>query len=191
MRRGAAELERTPAIRPTGGSPLIRLDAAEPQTPLARQGWEGGEISGVSRTWSPGPDGGTYGQVVEGIPVALASPAVAGPAGSLRMLVNQAEGLRANVGLVNVSGLAVTVTVEVATADGQPAPGTSTLTVPLLPYDMRQVDDVLAGLPAGDRQGLIVRASVSDGDGAILAYLFEVDNTTNSGSYQEAFRFGY
>jgi hypothetical protein len=150
-----------------------------------------GQVIVVSRTWTPGPSGGTYGQILGGIPVALASPAGAGPAGSLRMLVNQADGFRANVGLVNVSGEEVTVTVEVATADGQPAPGSSTLAVPLLPYDMRQVDDLLGGLPAGERRGLIVRASVSEGDGAILAYLSEVDNTTNSGSYQEAFRFGF
>jgi hypothetical protein len=56
---------------------------------------------------------------------------------------------------------------------------------------MQQKDDILAGLPAGQRQGLIVRASVSAGDGAILGYLSVVDNTTNAANYQEAFRFGF
>lgn len=150
-----------------------------------------GKVEVVSRTWTPGPAGGTYGQVAEGLPAAMASVPGSGPDGSLRMLVNQAPGFRTNLGLFNVTGAPATVTVEVFTSDGQPAPGTSSFTVALLPYDMQQKDDILAGLPAGTRQGLIVRASVSAGDGAILGYLSEVDNTTNAGSYQEAFRFGY
>lgn len=150
-----------------------------------------GQVYVVSRTWTPGKDGGTYGQIAVGIPVAMASPAGAGPGGSLRMLANQNSGFRANLGLINVSPLPVTVITEVFTADGQAAPGASTLTTPLLPYDMRQLDDIFAALTPGNRQGLAVRVSVSRGDGAVLAYLSEVDNTTNSGSYQEAFRFSY
>ncbi len=150
-----------------------------------------GMVEVVSKTWTPGPSGGTYGQVADGIPAAMASTPGAGPGGSLRMLVNQTPGFRVNLGLLNVTGAAATVTVEIFTADGQPAPGNSSFTVTLQPYDMQQADDILAGLTAGTRQGLVVRASVSSGDGAVLAYLSEVDNTTNAGSYQEAFRFGY
>lgn len=150
-----------------------------------------GLVEVVSKTWTPGPSGGTYGQVADGVPAAMASMPGSGPDGSLRMLVNQTPGFRVNLGLVNVAGSPVTVTVEVFTSDGQPAPGTSSFTVALQPYDMQQKDDILAGLPAASRQGLIVRASVSAGDGAILGYLSEVDNTTNSGSYQESFRFGF
>lgn len=150
-----------------------------------------GKVEVVTKTWAPGPAGGTYGQISDGIPAAMASVPGSGPDGSLRMMVNQTPGFRVNLGLVNVSGSPATVTVEVFTSDGQPAPGTSSFTVALQPYDMQQKDDILAGLPAGSRQGLIVRASVSSGDGAILGYLSEVDNTTNSGSYQESFRFGY
>jgi hypothetical protein len=167
-------------------------------TLFARPGTKGsihyladGQVIVVSRTWTPGKTGGTYGQIAEGLPVSLASPAGAGPGGSLRMMLNQASGFRANLGLINVTGATTTATVEVFTADGQPAPGTSTLTATLQPYDMRQLDDILAGLTPGTRQGLIVRVSVSQGDGALLAYLSEVDDTTNSGSYQEGFRFGY
>ncbi len=150
-----------------------------------------GMVEVVSKTWTPGPAGGTYGQVAEGIPAAMASTPDAGPSGSLRALVNQSPGFRVNLGLLNVTSAPATVTVEIFTADGQPAPGTSSFTVTLQPYDMQQPDDILAGLTAGPRQGLIVRASVSAGNGAILAYLSEVDDTTNAGSYQEAFRFGY
>ncbi len=150
-----------------------------------------GPVEVVSRTWTPGKNGGTYGQAIDGIPVSMASMPGAGPSGSLRMLVNQNGGFRANLGLVNVSPWPVTVTVEILTADGQPAPGASSFTVALQPFDMRQNDDILAGLSSGQRQGLIVRASVSQGDGAILGYLSVVDNTTNAADYLEAFRFGY
>ncbi len=150
-----------------------------------------GSVEVVSKTWTPGPEGGTYGQISDGMPAAMASTPGSGPAGALRALVNQTPGFRVNIGLVNVTGAPATVTVEIFTADGAAAPGTSTLTVNLQPYDMQQKDDILAGLTPGPRQGLVVRASVSSGDGAILAYLSEVDNTTNSSSYQEAFRFGY
>lgn len=150
-----------------------------------------GLVEVVSKTWTPGPAGGTYGVVADGVPVAMASTPGAGPDGSLRMLANQTPGFRVNLGLMNVTGSPAAVTVEIFTADGLPAPGTSSFNVTLQPYDMQEKDDILAGLGAGSRQGLVVRASVSGGDGAILAYLTEVDNTTNSGSYQEAFRFGY
>lgn len=150
-----------------------------------------GMVEVVSKTWTPGPAGGTYGVVADGVPVAMASTPGAGPDGSLRMLANQTPGFRLNLGLMNVTGNPATVTVEIFTSDGLPAPGTSSFMVTLQPYDMQESDDILAGLPAGSRRGLIVRASVSAGDGAILAYLTDVDNTTNSGAYQEGFRFGY
>jgi hypothetical protein len=97
----------------------------------------------------------------------------------------------ANLGLVNVSGVAATVSVEIFTADGDVAPGSSSFTVNLAPFSMTQVNDVLARLGPGDRRGLIVRAAVTSQQGAIHAYLSEVDNRTNDASYQEAFRFGY
>jgi hypothetical protein len=150
-----------------------------------------GQVEVVSRTWTPGKDGGSYGQVIYGIPVSMAGIPGSGPSGSLRMLVNEADGFRVNLGLANVTSSPVTVTVQVFTADGQPVPGTSSFTMTLQPYDMQQKDDILAALRAGQRQGLIVRASVSAGDGAILGYLSVVDNTTNAANFQEAFRFGF
>ncbi len=150
-----------------------------------------GLVEVVSRTWTPGPAGGTYGQIIDGIPGAMASEPGAGPSGSLRMVINETDGFRANLGLANVTSSPVTVTVEIFTADGQPAPGASTFTMTLQPYDMQQRDDILAGLTPGQRQGLIVRASVTSGDGAIVGYLSVVDDVTNAANYQEAFRFGY
>jgi len=150
-----------------------------------------GPVVVVSKTWTPAPNGGTYGQIIQGIPVADASTPDTGQAGALRVVVAKADGFRSNLGLVNVSGNTVTVTVDAFDEDGTALAGSVPFTVVLPPFDMKQVDDVLARLAAASRTGVILRARVSEGEGAILAYLSEVDNATNSGGYQEAFRFGY
>ena len=85
----------------------------------------------------------------------------------------------------------MTVVVEIFTADGEPAPGNSSFTVDLQPFEMRQVNDVLNRLDSGERQGLIIRAGIDSGNGGILAYLSEVDNQTNDASYQDGFRFAF
>lgn len=150
-----------------------------------------GPVSVVSRTWTAAPEGGGYGQTIPGIPVGYASFAGTGQGGALRMLVDQKADARANLGIVNVSPVALTVAVEIFTADGQEAPGDSSFTVDLEPFDMTQLSDVLNRLPAGEREGLIIRIGITSAEGAILAYLSEVDNTTNDASYQEGFRFSF
>jgi hypothetical protein len=150
-----------------------------------------GPVTVTSRTWTTAPEGGSYGQTIVGVPVSQSSAAGTGQAGALRMIVDQSAQSRANLGLVNVSGVATTVSVEIFTADGQAAPGNSSFTVDLAPFGMTQLNDVLARLGPGDRRGLIIRTAVVSQQGAILAYLSEVDNLTNDPSYQEAFRFGY
>lgn len=107
------------------------------------------------------------------------------------MLVDATTGTRANLGVVNVSPVAVTATVELFTADGDPAEGTSPLTVRLDPFDMTQINGILNELSTDHQQGLIVRVGVTSSEGAILSYLSEVDNTTNDASYQQAFRFAF
>ena len=150
-----------------------------------------GPVSVVSRTWTADPEGGSYGQTVPGVPLELASYAGGGQGGTLRMLVDQQAGTRANLGLVNVSPVAIRVLVEIFGADGQPVAGDSSFTVDLPAFGMTQVGDVLARLPAGQRHGLIIRAGVTSAEGGVMAYLSEVDNTTNDASYQEAFRFAF
>ena len=56
---------------------------------------------------------------------------------------------------------------------------------------MTQLSNVLNRLPAGEREGLIIRVGITSAEGAILGYLSEVDNTTNDASYQEGFRFSF
>lgn len=150
-----------------------------------------GPVTVLSRTWTTAGAAGSYGQTIPGAPVATASPADGGQGGALRMLVDQRPGARANLGVVNVSPVAITAAVEIFTADGQPAPGTSSFSVALSPFAMVQIEDVLARIGAGERRGLILRVGVESAEGALLAYLSEVDNTSNDPSYQEGFRFAY
>lgn len=150
-----------------------------------------GPVTVISRTWTASPDGGSYGQTIPGIPIGSASYADTGQAGTLRMLLDQDAGSRANLGLVNISPEQITVLVEIFTADGNPAPGNNTRTVQLQPFDMKQLGDILSGLNAGERQGLIVRAGITSSSGGLMTYLSVVDNETNDPSYQEGFRFGF
>jgi len=61
----------------------------------------------------------------------------------------------------------------------------------LEPFEWRQVNGVLKRLNPGEREGLVVRAGVVSSDGAIMAYVAEVDNTTNAPSYRQGFRFAF
>ncbi|MFV2072045.1 MAG: hypothetical protein ACC742_05255 [Thermoanaerobaculales bacterium] len=150
-----------------------------------------GPVVVLSRNWTPAEDAGTYGQTIRGVPMSSASFAGTGQAGTTRMLANKKDGFRANLGLVNVSPAPVEVLVEIFNEDGNPALGNSSFTVNLEPFEWKQMNDVLKRLGAGERDGLIVRAGVSSSDGAIIAYLAEVDNTTNAPSYQQGFRFAF
>ncbi len=150
-----------------------------------------GPVVVTSRTWTSTEPAGGFGQTITGIPVTGAAYPDGGQAGALRMFVDQKEGFRTNLGLTNISGVAATVEVEIFTADGAPAPGNSFLTVNLAPYSMTQINDLLARLTPGNREGLIVRAGVSSDEGAVFAYVSTVDNATNDASYQQGFRFGY
>lgn len=150
-----------------------------------------GPVTVVSRTWTSSPEGGSYGQTIPGQPLKNASLAGTGQGGALRMMVNQRAGFRSNLGLVNVSPLQVTVAVEIFTADGEPAPGDSSFSVDLAPFEMTQINDVLQRLPAGQRLGLIVRTGITSAGGGIMSYLSEVDNSTNDAAYQEGFMFAF
>jgi len=148
-----------------------------------------GPLTVVSRTWTTAPGGGTYGQTISGVPATAASSPSHGQGGSLRMLVDLHAGFRANVGLVNVSPVAIEATLELFDSMGEPVPSFEAVVVDLAPFDMKQQGDVLGTLEGIEATGLVLRATVTSGEGAIVGYLSEVDNRTNSGSYQEAFRF--
>ncbi len=150
-----------------------------------------GPVLVTSRTWTSAAPIGSYGQTITGVPIADAAFPETGQAGTLRMFVDQKTSFRTNLGLTNVSGVTTTAEVEIFTADGAPAPGDSEFFVELAPYEMTQINDVLARLPPGNREGLIIRVGLSSGEGAVVAYVSTVDNLTNDASYQQGFRFGY
>lgn len=150
-----------------------------------------GPVVVTSRTWTSTEPAGSYGQTIIGIPITDAAVPDTGQAGTLRMFVDKNEGFRTNLGLTNVSGVSVTVEVEIFTADGETAAGTSSFVVELDPYGMTQINDLLARLSEANRDGLIIRVGVSSSEGAVLAYVSTVDNATNDASYQQGFRFGY
>ena len=105
-------------------------------------------------------------------------------------LIDAGSSAAARAAMRSLDG-ALSAAVEIFTADGQEAPGDSSFTVDLAPFDMAQISDVLARLPEGERAGLVIRVAITSAEGAILAYLSEVDNTTNDASYQEGFRFSF
>lgn len=150
-----------------------------------------GPVLVTSRTWTSADPAGSYGQTIPGIPVTDAAAPDGGQAGALRMFVDQRDGLRTNLGVANVSDVAATVAVEIFTADGSPAPGSSSFTLELAPYGMTQLNGVLERLGPGERDGLIVRVGVTSAEGAVVAYTSTVDNATNDASYQRGFRFAY
>ena len=148
-----------------------------------------GPVMVTSRTWTAAPEDGSYGQTIDGVPVDRATVAGSGQAGTLRVVADHASGFRSNLGLVNVSSTATTVAVEMFGPDGEPAPGDSSFTVDLQPFEMTQHGDVLERLGSSPMVGVIIRVGIVSDDGAVLAYLSTVDNTTNDASYQAGFRF--
>ena len=150
-----------------------------------------GPVTVISRTWTPGAEGGSYGLSIPGMPVSSASIPGTGQAGTQRVVVNKDADFRANFGLVNVSAVPVSVLVEIFTADGEPAPGNTSFTVDLEPFDMTQINDILKRVTGGGRDGLVIRAALTSVAGAILTYVTDVNNTTNDSSYQAGFRFAF
>ncbi len=67
------------------------------------------------------------------------------------------------------------------------------LTVELAPFGATQINDLsglLETMGVGECGWVAVTAEVVPETGALIAYLCEVDNTTNAPTYQEAFAAG-
>ena len=150
-----------------------------------------GPVLVTSRIWTAAETAGSYGQTITGVPVSDAAVPDTGQAGALRMFVDQVDGFRTNLGLTNISAVSATVEVEIFTSDGAAAPGNSSFSVDLPAYGMTQINDLLARLTPGNREGLIIKVGVSSDEGAVTAYVSMVDNATNDASYQQGFRLVY
>jgi hypothetical protein len=145
-----------------------------------------GPVRVIGRTSSPSVAGGTSAQLETGI--SLRSAARGGSDGrALSMIIDQRLGFRVNLGLINAQAATATVQVRVFAADGTPVEGFGTLTATLPPFGVAQLNDLLARLTTDTRAGLIVQVRVVSAEGALIAYLCDVDNTTNDPTYQEAF----
>jgi len=147
----------------------------------------GPRVKVFSRTWTPGPEGGSYGQNIDGVNLEKALRA-ASSSRSFRMLTNQSSESRVNLGLLSLSPAPMTIEINILDSSFDPLPGDSVFEVTLQPFSMTQMNDVLARLEPGERDGLIIRATAISPTGLFLAYLAEVDNMTNDSSYQEGFQ---
>ena len=145
-----------------------------------------GPVRVIGRTSSPSPGGGTSGVSTSGVP--LTKAAKGGILGrTLSMVVDQRPGFRADLGLINVQPAAAQVLVTVIDAAGDQVPGFEPLTVSLPPFGVKQINDLLGGLPDEEHAGLVVQARLVGEQGALIAYLSDVDNTSNDPTYQEPY----
>lgn len=145
-----------------------------------------GPVHVIARTSSPSPGGGTSGVSTSGVP--LINAAKGGTLGrTLYMVVDQRPGFRADLGLINVQPAAAQVLVTVTDAVGDTVSGFEPFTVSLPPLGVKQVNDLLGNLPDEEHAGLVVQVRLVGEEGALIAYLCDVDNTSNDPTYQEAY----
>jgi hypothetical protein len=133
----------------------------------------GGRILVSSRTanWT---DGGSYGQFVPAVTLGHTTSATV-------IGVDTTQDRRANLGLCEVSGEAVTVGVRMYDSLGRSLGRPSS--VDLAPYQMYQINGVfdrLAATPGANARVTLVR---EDGEGAFVAYASVVDNHTGDAIY--------
>ncbi len=119
---------------------------------------------------------GTYGQFVEGVPLAEAfGPGQTAWLPGLSQSTSGGVGYRTNVGVANAGGQHVQVEIALYGSDGV---WLGSRTVILNPYDFQQVDKVFAGIvPLGVDNGYAL-VSTSTAGAALFAYASVVDNAT-------------
>jgi len=135
-----------------------------------------GELRISSRTFTA-TAGGSYGQY---IPAVLETAAM-GP-GTTAVLpgLRETDAFRTNLGLVNASGVALDVDVDLAGPDGS---ALGHLDVALAPYEWKQIGDVLEKVGAAGVAAATARIRHGTADGALLAYASVVDNRTGDPVY--------
>jgi len=129
----------------------------------------------TSRTFNQSAEG-TYGQFLPGIPGDQAT--VYGSRARLIQLTHDTSagsGYRTNIGLVNVTALAITVTLHLHSADGNEL---GTLTVDLPASGFVQLDKVFEQVTASDVSDGYALLSTPTPGGAFLAYASVIDNAT-------------
>ncbi len=138
------------------------------------------DVKVTSRTYNAAGAEGTYGQFIPALDVSAAVvPGV--PAGLPQLQQN--DGFRTNIGLVNITPLDITAEVDLYLGTGNLL---GPVTVDLEPYEMVQLDRVFTSVGAGsvDNGYAVVRVLTSGGK--VLAYASVVDNGSGDPIYVPA-----
>jgi hypothetical protein len=139
-----------------------------------------GDIIATSRTYNL-TDSGTYGQFAGSVPGSHAF--VTGEQAVLMQLTRSVPittGFRTNVGMVNLSGVDITLDLEFYSADGTQL-GTESYT--LRPYEFIQKDKIFREVTSGSVEDGYIIMSSSTADARFLAYATTVDNRTGDSIY--------
>jgi PKD repeat protein len=172
MSLAASACERVPDVLDTlfdhEGSAALELRAAKH------------ELMASSRTYNRTADG-TYGQFLPG--EGEASVVTAGQEARLVQLAQSAgndTGFRTNLGFVNRTATAISVTVDLRFGTGT---SLGTLTVPLAPFEHHQINRVFRQVTGGEvANGFAVVSTASPG-AAFVAYASVVDNASGDPVY--------
>ncbi len=133
-----------------------------------------------SRTFNS-TSAGTYGQCLPGFPEG--DVLEAGQQGRITQLAQSnttSTGFRTNIGFVNRSSSPTTVDVDLRTATGT---SLGTLSVPLQPYEHRQINRIFRQVTAGTVTNGIAIVSTQNAGGSFVAYASVVDNASGDPVY--------
>jgi hypothetical protein len=132
-----------------------------------------GRLLANSRTYNDDPDG-TYGQYIPASPASSAlAEGVSGALIHLSSSSNPASGYRSNVGLLNVSAASISLEIDLFNANGDLL---GTVAVTLLPYELRQINDIYRQVSDDDVADGYVLIRLLTPDGRYFAYASVVDN---------------
>jgi hypothetical protein len=138
----------------------------------------------TSRTYSQSDDG-TFGQAIPGEPITEAF--TTGEEARLVQLSyssDRRKGFRSNVGFASACGIPITIKLDFYNREGTHL---DTATVELLPFELRQINNILAQITDQDLDNAYITAR-SDTEGAkFFAYSSVIDNKSNDPSYQRAY----
>jgi hypothetical protein len=140
------------------------------------------DVRATSRTYNAAGAEGTYGQFIPAFTNdQSAEPGVRG----LLLQLQQNDAFRANVGMINETGMAVDVKIHLFTGDGVEL---GVVDDNLLPYEMMQRDRAFQAVTSEDvDSGYAVIEVLTEG-GKVLAYASVVDNSSNDPIYISAQR---
>jgi hypothetical protein len=121
---------------------------------------------------------GTFGQFIPGV---SEREGLGRDAGSLQVQqVEESSSFRTNLGVVELSGKAVTLEVSLIQPDAKVAPRTS---IDLKPNEFRQFNSIAKSLGISTLYNGRITVRVTDGDGRVAVYGSMVDNRTGDPTY--------